>query len=165
MEHSQNTYALLQYVSDNHNCSLLDLINQTALPGSYEEKQALMNRLVDTGLVSMSGRNSDSLNTIHLRLTGAGVDLLFRTKEVTPLQEIAETLKKQVGELQNQTRELQKQVDAERETATAAKELSKTAQEEAVSARKDARFSKVVSIVSLAIGFAGLVVAILSLLV
>ena len=101
----------------------------------------------------------------HLRLTGAGIDLLFRAKEVTPLQEIAETLKMQVAELQNQTRKLQKQVDAEQEAAKAANDLAKTAQAEAVSARKNALFSKVASIVSLSIGFAALVVSVLSLLV
>lgn len=165
MEHSKATYALLQYVSDNHNCSLLDLMNQTPLSESHIEKQALINRLIDMGLVSISGHNSGNLSAMHLRLTGAGIDLLFRAKEVTPLQEIAETLKMQVAELQNQTRKLQKQVDAEQEAAKAANDLAKTAQAEAVSARKNALFSKVVSIVSLSIGFAALVVSVLSLLV
>lgn len=154
MEHSQETYSLLQYISENHNGSLLDLINESDLPGSYTEKQALVYRLVDLGLVSMSGRGGNNLDAVHLHLTGSGVDLLFRTKEVTPLQEIAETLKNQVDELQ-------KQVAVEQETATAAKELSRTAKEEAASAREDSRSSKVVSIISLLIGLAGIIVAIL----
>lgn len=136
MEHSEQTYTLLQYVSDNHNCSLLDFMNDDSLPGTNTEKQALIFRLNNLGLVYITGRLGDSMETRHLRITGSGIDLLFRVKEVTPLQRVA----------------------------AAAEQQADIALSEAKSAQKDAFFSKVVSIISLAIGFAGLVLALLTFL-
>lgn len=105
MEHSKATYALLRYIADHHDISLLNLINQQELPGTYTEKQALVSRLADIGLVAVSGREGDDLATRHLRLTGYGVDLLFRMEEVTPLQELVETLKEQAEAAEKEAKE------------------------------------------------------------
>ena len=96
---SQAELALLEQIKQNKDCSVYFALNNFSSALGVNDTQALLNRLQEAGLISVSGYRGDNLETRHIRLMPEGLHALMLEEECRQ-NRTAEEEKAKAAELQ-----------------------------------------------------------------